>query len=82
MQINFPEYEEEVLQLDDLTIELLYDYQTIWTNDTVYFLEKLSDFKQKEDFFYLTNEDSILQVTQEQYNIIKEFFIQKGRKLE
>lgn len=81
MQIEFPDYEEECYELDNITIEFLYDSQTIWSEDNVFLLEKLSDFKQINDKYVLTNEDSILQVTQEQYDIIKDLFIQKGRKL-
>jgi hypothetical protein len=86
MQIDFPDYEEEVYELDNITIEFLYDSQTIWSEDNVFILQKLSDFKEiqfMENIKYvLTNEDSILQINQEQYNIIKDLFIQKGRKLE
>jgi len=82
MQIDFPDYEEECYELNNITIEFLYDSQTIWSEDNVFILQKLSDFKQINDKYVLTNEDSILQVTQEQYNIIKELFMQKGRKLE
>jgi len=81
MQIDFPDYEEECYELDNITIEFLYDSQTIWSEDNVFILEKLSDFKQINDKYVLTNEDSILQVTQEQYDIIKDLFIRKGREL-
>jgi len=82
MQIDFPDYEEECYELDNITIEFLNDSQTIWSEDNVFLLEKLSDFKEKEGIFYLTNQDSILEVNQEQYDIIKELFIKKGKPLD
>lgn len=79
MQIDFPDYEEEVYELDNITIEFLQDTQTIWSEDNVFILEKLSDFKEKEGIYYLTDNDSILEITQEQYDIIKELFEKKGK---
>ena len=81
MQIEFPDYEEECYEIDDITIEFLYDSQTIWTEDSIFILEKLSDFKQINDKYKLTNEDDILEITQEQYDIIKDLFIKKGKSL-
>ena len=79
MQIEFPDYEEECYEIDGITIEFLYDSQTIWTEDSIFILEKLSDFKQINDKYRLTNQEDILEVTQEQYDIIKDLFIKKGK---
>lgn len=81
MFIEIQDTDEESFTIDNLEVVFESNLQYICSDIGLFFIDKLSDFKEKNGFFCLTDEENVLELTQEQYNIIKDLFEKKGRLL-
>ena len=81
MFIEIQETEDDVYTINDMDIVFEHDTQYICNDEGMFFINKLSDFKEYQDKFYLTDEENVLTIEREHYEIIKELFIEKNRPL-
>ena len=81
MFIEIQETEDDVYTINDMDIVFEHDTQYICNDGGMFFINKLSDFKEYQDKFYLTDEENVLTIEREHYEIIKELFIEKNRPL-
>ena len=81
MFIEIQETDDDVYTINDMDIVFEQDTQFICNDEGMFFINKLSDFKEHNNKFYLTDEENVLTIEREHYDIIKELFEEKGRSL-